>query len=322
MRAWDELHLRCARRHEEEHGKLSEQGFAELLAAVRKDPDTFLTHPDDRSFRDLARAIDTFERDLDGDDLLDDDEFMTHSEERRQAMAESCLRMARECPDNLDAQVIATLLSSASPDEVLDRLIGLDEELEPVGPSMDVVMGASAWDDVFLRPRLRLMDTIARACLETARFRMAVGVCEEVLELCRNDEMGTHHTLALALVRLEDEDRFYFLSQRYEQDAWYYLANALLLYKLDRLPAARRALNGLASQCRGGAYALMRPVFVESYLPDRPTYEPGSFEEAVLAVHEADPIVVDTPDFVNWAGEQPGFAEAARAFAQREGFDW
>lgn len=322
MRAFEELCLRCARRHEQEHGTLSEQGFVELLAAVVQDLPTFATHPEDKAFWELSRAIERFERDLDGDDLLDDDEFMAHSEERRQAMVESCRSISEACPECLDAQTVSILLSSGSPDEVLDRLIALDDGMEPIFPSMDVMMGGSAWDDVFLRPQLRLMDAIARACLETARFRMAVGVCEEILELCRRDEMGTHHTMELALVRLEEEDRFYFLSQRYEQDAWYYLANALLLYKLDRLPAARRALNGLAKQCHGGAYALLRPVFVESYLPDRPSYDPGSFEEAVLAVHEADPIVVDTPDFINWASAQPGFSEAARSFAEREGFDW
>ncbi len=322
MRAFDELCLRCARRHEQVHGKLSDQGFVELLAAVTKDPESFATHPEEKAFLELADAIARFERDLGNDDLLDDDAYAAHAEERRQSMAETCRRIGEECPACLDARTIAVLMSSLGPDEILSELLDIDDGLEMLMPSMDVMMGGSAWDDVFLRPRLRLMAAIARMFMETARYAMAIGVCEELLELCPGDELGAHQTLALACVRLENEDRFYLIARRHEEDAWYYLGNALLLYKLDRLPAARRALMGLATQCRGGAYALLRPIYVESYLPDRPTYEPGSFEEAVLAVHEADPIVVDSPDFINWASSQPGFVDAAKAFADREGFDW
>lgn len=322
MRAWDELVLRCATRRAEELGGLTDQGFAELLLAVADEPESFATHPDDQAFLELARAIERFERDLDNDDLLDDDAYAAHAEERRQSMAETCRRIGEASPECLDALTIATLMAPLGADEILGKLLEIDDSLEPLGVPEEVVMGGTAWDDVFVRPRLRLMAAIARTCMETARFRMAVGVCEELLELCPTDDLGAHHTLALALVRLEDEDRFYLASKRHDADAWYYLGNALLLYKLDRLSAARRALNGLATQCRGGAYALLRPIYVESYLPDRPYHEPGSFEEAVLAVHEADPIIVDTPDFINWAAEQPGFSDAARAFAEREGFDW
>ncbi|MBD9242503.1 MAG: hypothetical protein EGQ45_00305, partial [Clostridiales bacterium] len=79
-------------------------------------------------------------------------------------------------------------------------------------------------------------------------------------------------------------------------NAWTHLTRALLLFKLDRTPAARRALRGFASLCRGGAYALLRPTFVEPYLPDRPDAEPGSYAEAMMAVHECDPAIMDTPD--------------------------
>ena len=322
MRARDELILRCAARRSEELGGLSSQGFAELLLAVGADPVSFATHPEEQAFLELTGTIERFERDLENDDLLDDDAYATHAEERRQSMAQACQRICETTPDCLDAQTIAILMSAAGPDEKLDRLLDLLDQQDELGSPVEFMMGGDAWDDVFTRPYLRLCDAASRAFLETARFRLAIGMCEELLVNCHNDELGARRTMQLALARLEDEDRFYFVSKRHDEDAWYYLSNALLLYKLDRLPAARRALNGLATQCRGGAYALLRPIYVESYLPDRPAFEPGSFEEAVLAVHEADPIVVDCPDFINWASEQPGFVDAAKAFADREGFDW
>ena len=45
-------------------------------------------------------------------------------------------------------------------------------------------------------------------------------------------------------------------------------------------------------------------------------------EEATLAVHEADPIIVDVPDLPIWVQEQPGMLESAMSFARRSGLDW
>lgn len=113
------------------------------------------------------------------------------------------------------------------------------------------------------------------------------------------------------------------LEARFTQgNAWTSLARCLLLYKLERTPAARRSLRGFAQLNQGAAYAMMRPVFVEVYLPDRPDYAPGSFEEAMAAVHEAEVIIADTPDFVAWCQAQAWFEADARAYAEKHDLDW
>ena len=63
-------------------------------------------------------------------------------------------------------------------------------------------------------------------------------------------------------------------------------------------------------------------MFVDTYLPDRPSFQPNSFEEAVLAVHEADPIISDIPDFAGWACDQQGFLASAQDYCARNGLDW
>ena len=85
---------------------------------------------------------------------------------------------------------------------------------------------------------------------------------------------------------------------------------------------ARRSLRGFAQLNRGAAYAMMRPVFVEVYLPDRPDYAPGCFEEAMAAVHEAEVIIADTPDFVAWCQTLDWFEADARAYAEKHDLDW
>ena len=71
----------------------------------------------------------------------------------------------------------------------------------------------------------------------------------------------------------------------------------------------------------GGAFALLHPTFVDIYIPDRPEVKTGSFNEALLAIHEAEPIIVDVPDFVEWAGNIAEFAAASDAYAAANGFD-
>ena len=191
-------------------------------------------------------------------------------------------------------------------------------------PTTGAPCPGNAWDDVFARPRLRLLSAIARARLETARYKAAIATCEKLVELDSLDHLGARYTWAVALARLEDEKGLDALDAKFGRagNAWIHLARTLLMFKLDRMPAARRALRGYASLCEGGAYALLRPTFIDGYLPDRPVFTAGSFEEAALAVHECDAVVMDTPDFIAWATAQDGFAAQAEKFARDHDLDW
>ena len=180
------------------------------------------------------------------------------------------------------------------------------------------------WTDVFEHPILRLHAVIAQEYLNTTRFGAARECCRRLVALTPSDPLGARFTWALACARLEDEQGFNDLDARFGRrgNAWSHIARTLLMFKLDRMSAARRALRGYASLCQGGAYALLRPTFVEAYLPDRPAFGQGTFEEACLAVHEADPVVVDTPDFIAWCTAQEGFAAEAQRYAEEHDLDW
>ena len=300
---------------------MSELAFEELRAAVEKDPQGFLTHPADVAFQRLGKALTANAAAQADEEFIDDDEAYERARKRRLAkLGDACEEALATDPGCLDARTILALLGDGEPDDALMRLEGIERgEAEAESDP-----GADAWGDVFLRPRIRLLAAIARTQLETARYRAAQKTCERVLSLNPNDACGARLTLFIALARLEEERAFDELDARFgrQGNAWSHLSRALLLFKLDRMPAARRALRGYSSLCRGGAYALLRPTFVEPYLPDRPSVDPGSYEEAVLAVHECDPAIMDTPDFLGWAGSQEGFSEKAQAFARDNDLDW
>lgn len=338
MRAWDELVTRCALRRREKIGPLSDQAFAELMLAVRENPVSFVDTPAEEAFLTLARALDAWHASASETEALDDEAFQAARARRLAALAHAAEKAVALDGDCLDAHLVGLLAQDLDPDDLLRGLLALERAvgeaegpLESAGPqgaeaqSPDAQgAGGLRWDDVLARPRLRLRAAVARTCLDGARYRMAQSAATSLLDVDARDPLGARHTLALALVRLEDEPGFDALDARFsgKGDAWSHLGRVILLYKLNRVGAARRALRGFDELCAGGAYALLRPSFVELYLPDRPEVASGSFEESAMAVREAEPIIADVPDFPGWCQDHDWLAASAKRFAEKNDLDW
>lgn len=319
MNAWEELVARCARRRNEKIGPLSDEAYAELVLAVRQSPADFVDEPPEQALLILARALDAYRASLSHDDALDDDAFEAERRRRLAALRAECERAAGVDAGCLDARLVALLASELDPDRLLDSLLGLERSHPaPEPPAGD------AWDDVLYRPHLRLRAAVARVCLDGARYRMAASAAASVEDATPDDPLGARHTHMLACARLEDEAALGALEARWSgrESAWSHLARVLLLYKLGRLTAARRALRGFDRLVTGGAYALLRPVFVEPFLPDRPEAPSCGFQEALMAVREAEPIIADVPEFIPWCQGHEWLEASARAFAERDGLDW
>lgn len=323
MNAWNELVERCALRRREKIGPLSDQAFAELRLAVRENPVSFVDDPSEQAFLVLARALDAWRTAAADNEAMDDDEFQAARARRLETLVLACEQAVMLDGDCLDARLVGLLARDLEPDELLGRLLELEQEVGGA-EGFGTATGVNPWDDVLTRPRLRLRTAVARTCLDSARHRMALSAAQSVLEAVPDDPLGARHTAALALTRLEDEAGFDALDARFSRqgDAWSHLGRAILLFKLNRIGAARRAIRGFDELCSGGAYALLRPVFVETYLPDRPDAAAGSFEESMMAVREAEPIIADVPDFVGWCQEFDWLVDSARRFAEKHDLEW
>lgn len=299
---------------------MSDAAYEELLLAVRQNPEAYIDSDAERAFALLAQAIRKFNESARDDDLLDDDQYMAARNKRFETLRGACQAALSLDATCLDAQLLLTLTTVGRPDKLLDALCELEEKCAD-GPAFAQLDWGNPWD----RARLRLRAAISRTCADCACWKMALEAANSVLGVTESagDPLGARNTAALAYARLEDEEGLNALEARFTQgNAWTSLARCLLLYKLERTPAARRSLRGFAQLNQGAAYAMMRPVFVEVYLPDRPDYAPGSFEEAMAAVHEAEVIIADTPDFVAWCQAQTWFEADARAYAEKHDLDW
>ena len=324
MDARKEQIRRLALKRRRKLGSLSDEAFEELELAVREDPMRFVDDDEEQAFLQITQALDRYEQSRHDDDLLDDEQYVQKREQRNAALVAACdqaLVTYDGCVDALTLRLLALDLSQA---ELFDRLLETHESLRSNEGSVQIPVAGDAWADVFVRPRLRLQAALARTGINTSRFRMTCDFCLDLLARAPLDALGARFTCALAMARLEDEKGFDWLDSREGRrgNAWFHLSRAILMYKLGRIPAARRALRGFDQLCAGGAYLLLQPMYVDTYLPDRPTFEPGSFQESMLCVHEADPIISDIPDFAAWACDQKGFLASAQDFCTRNGFQW
>lgn len=328
MSIWDELIERCAWRRRQKIGPLSDQAYEELVRAVRENPVAFVDAAPERALLVLAQALDAYQAGRREDDVLDDDAFQAARVRRLTTLRDECDRARAIDAGCLDAELLVMLATDLDPDPLTGGLIEIQREFG-FGEKGDSAAGpdapaGDAWNDVFCHPYLRVRAAFARTCLEAARFKMAAEAALSVMDAAPSDPLGARHTAMLAYARLEDEAGLDAVDARLgrRESAWSHLARTLLLYKLNRLPAARRALHGYCQLCEGGAYALLRPTYVEIYLPDRPEAAACSFEESLLAVREAEPIIADVPDFIGWCQGFDWVTQDAQSFAEKNGLDW
>ncbi|MBY4797443.1 hypothetical protein K6V98_03605 [Collinsella sp. AGMB00827] len=161
---------------------------------------------------------------------------------------------------------------------------------------------------------LHTLEALAFLCIATARYSAAAGFARTAMRAQGYDGYP-QGSLLLALARLEQEDEFFKYA---DESPWYLLSRALLLYKIDRERAAKRAIQEFARTCEGGAYFLLNPTYLNPYVPTRPL-ETVAWKRTHQAVWEADTILSDVPEFSAWAEEVEGVLAAAEDFARKQG---
>ena len=331
MNLTEELVQRCALKRRAAIGSMSDAAYEELLLAVQSDLKSYASETDELPMYHLAQAVKRYQDSQFNDDSYTDEEFVQARITRLQTFLHALENIREKYGENTDLLRMNALVHASDPESLLQALLAIQNQAEKEAkrtPNLEdsktpETVLRDMWTDIFARPRLRLQAAIGRAYVDTARFKLAATTCEQLLEESPSDAVGARFTLTLTYARLEDEAALNRLDDRFNHhsNAWIELARAILLFKLSRISSARRALKSYQMNTEGGAFALLHPTFVDIYIPDRPEVKTGSFNEALLAIHEAEPIIVDVPDFVEWAGNIPEFAAASDAYAEANGFD-
>lgn len=320
----EELRQQVFSRKVQELGCLSDGAKEELKAAIQTDLDRFCETDQEQSSYLLLQALDAFREDQRQLELCQtESQFLSVRLQILDRLSEKVSLALAKYPHNLDATHLMVLLESGSPNDILMDLLDLKDSC-PVDLQDYLLVDEDIHERLELRAYLRLLASIDRFYLDTGRALQAKTLSELILSVNPSDSLGVSNTLVLALARLEDLKELKTVNHlRFRQDnSWMHLARTLILYKLDRMSAARRSLLGMIKLCEGSAFALLRPSMTEMYLLQRPPALNCSFEEVQLAVREAEPVLEDTPEFIRWVSQQPETLESAQAFARSHGFDF
>lgn len=152
-------------------------------------------------------------------------------------------------PDNLDAEIMIADLSATTPEKLVDKYKKLidkaTKKLKKQGFFSEDCIG-DFWLITETRPYMRLRLNYLDTLIEATRIHLAIDECNEMLRLCKNDNMGVRYILMHLYVYLEDEQSALKLLEKYpEESTQFLLPLSILYYKLGNLTESTKYLEKL-----------------------------------------------------------------------------
>lgn len=211
--------------------------------------------------------------------------------------------------DNLDAARMVAELKAKQPYELLCELARLVEK----GNRLMMREGYFAeefkgefWGVLETRPYMRLRHLYMQTLAECGRIRRAVRECEEMLDLCENDNLGVRFDLMHLYALLEEEEPANALLKRYpDGETQTLLPLSVLHFKLGQTDQALedlKRLNKLNKDTKKFLNAARKGEF-ERYITEMSPYgyRPFSIEELIIEVSDYPFLFDSVPYYFDWA---------------------
>ena len=216
-------------------------------------------------------------------------------------------------PDNLDAKRM--WLNDAPLDpferfELLEKAVQEGrEQMEKLGFN-DAESIGHYWGILETRPYMRLLDDYVFDMLQSGMYGKAMAVCEEMLRLCKNDNLGKRFTLMHLYAFFENEVAALDLLKKYSDhdETQMMVALSVLYYKLGQWNKADEYLQR-AQKINKDVKKFFRSVFEQSYekfsdFMEQGCYQPYTVEELIVEMMENEFLFHSTPGFMLWADRQ------------------
>ena len=216
-------------------------------------------------------------------------------------------------PDNLDAKRM--WLNDAPLDpferfELLEKAVQEGrEQMEKLGFN-DAESIGHYWGILETRPYMRLLDDYVFDMLQSGMYGKAMAVCEEMLRLCKNDNLGKRFTLMHLYAFFENEVAALGLLKKYSDhdETQMLVALSVLYYKLGQWNKADEYLQR-AQKINKDVKKFFRSVFEQSYekfsdFMEQGCYQPYTVEELIVEMMENEFLFHSTPGFMLWADRQ------------------
>ena len=191
-------------------------------------------------------------------------------------------------------------------------------------PTGDQAMFAG---ELAMRPYLRWLSTQATKALVCGRYRKAVELSRQLLELDPFDMSDARFTCAYAYAKLEDLGGIEYVAEHAHRlrgkkdDAWLLIARIAFAHNRRYYDAARKHLDTLIKSYPHAALALSRQDELVDGVFSRLACEPYSEDELILAVSEAAVLLQEGRyteahgPLGSWIASQEAVVSGARADA-------
>lgn len=248
---------------------------------------------------------------IDAEDAYDYLELSDSAPSKRQALKYAKKALELE-PDNIDAQIAVAELSSNTPEALLKKYKALIEkaeiEMKADGWFSEEYIG-EFWGFYETRPYMRLRAGYLDSLIHCSMFGLAVKECNDLLRLCKNDNLGIRYKLMHLLAFFEDEKSALELLDKYdEKSTMFLLPMSVLYYKLGNLTKASKYLSELQKVNKDTEefFGALIEQDLEDYYDEMSGfgYRPFSIEEFLIEIQENRYLFVSTPQYVIWASSK------------------
>ena len=163
------------------------------------------------------------------------------------------------------------------------------------------------WGILETRPYMRLLYKLVTALKECGMYRKASEICQEMLRLCSNDNLGIRYTLMHLYAHLEDEAGANILREQFADDnsSQMLLPLSVLYYKtgdadkaLDYLKQLRKLNKDTYKFFKAGVKDQLEDLMLNM---NHYSYRPNTADELVVAFSNNPYLYVSTPGYIEWA---------------------
>ena len=213
-------------------------------------------------------------------------------------------------PDNLDAERIVAMAGSRDPIDLikkLERAVARGDQVMQKKGLFDEESIGEFWGILETRPYMRLLHDYMEVLSECGMVRKAEELCEKMIHLSDNDNLGVRYRLMHLYAFFEEEEKALELYSRYEgdQETQMLLPLSVLYFKKGDWSTAEKYLK-LLSKLNKDTGRFIKAVLEDDL--DRYTdemsgigYRPYSIEELLVDLVENRLLFENTQHFFLWA---------------------
>ena len=229
------------------------------------------------------------------------------TKKKKLEFAQKALESDADC---LDAEVMILELTSKETDVLIEDYQKLSEKakqrMSEQGLFDDDSIG-DFWGILETRPYMRLLYKLVTALKECGMYRKASEICQEMLRLCSNDNLGIRYTLMHLYAHLEDEAGANILREQFADDnsSQMLLPLSVLYYKtgdadkaLDYLKQLRKLNKDTYKFFKAGVKDQLEDLMLNM---NHYSYRPNTADELVVAFSNNPYLYVSTPGYIEWA---------------------